>query len=375
MIPLPKRSISPAFAPMLMMALMLSGAAATLAQEVPVVLALDSSRSLSAAESHATVGLAKELLAGLPAGERRASWFSTTTCAGSPARARRGRRGARRPRPDRPLHGLERRPDRRRARPGERRCAGAPLGRARRELGDHSGGRRPPRQRTRRAPGDGRRRPCRRADAAPSGAADRRPVRWPGRGGRRRESPGGHRDPAQRHCRRSGGEGAQAGLRTASASGHRHRRARQPEPASGRPSASWLLALGAAVAALGIVLGFLLARRRGATPGGESGSSTAAPSRACSGRPPRTLRATERRLESWRRLRDRRHRRSPRSRRHSRSTRSRSRASACAPSSVPRASSRSRSTRLPSSSACRFGLDRAHPGPDRRGRAHGPRTG
>jgi len=44
----------------------------------------------------------------------------------------------------------------------------------------------------------------------------------------------------------------------------------QPEPASGRPAASWLLALGAAVAALGIVLGFLLARRRGATPGGES---------------------------------------------------------------------------------------------------------
>ena len=36
-------------------------------QEAPVVLALDSSRSLSAAESRATATLAKEILAGLPA--------------------------------------------------------------------------------------------------------------------------------------------------------------------------------------------------------------------------------------------------------------------------------------------------------------------
>lgn len=40
--------------------------------------------------------------------------------------------------------------------------------------------------------------------------------------------------------------------------------------ASGWPSARWLLAVGAAVAALGIVLGFLLARRRTASPAPES---------------------------------------------------------------------------------------------------------
>ena len=41
-------------------------------------------------------------------------------------------------------------------------------------------------------------------------------------------------------------------------------------PTSGWPSARWLLAVGAAVAALGIVLGFLLARRRAASPAPES---------------------------------------------------------------------------------------------------------
>lgn len=41
-------------------------------------------------------------------------------------------------------------------------------------------------------------------------------------------------------------------------------------PASGWPSARWLLAVGAAVAAFGIVLGFLLARRRTASPSAES---------------------------------------------------------------------------------------------------------
>jgi hypothetical protein len=41
-------------------------------------------------------------------------------------------------------------------------------------------------------------------------------------------------------------------------------------PASGWPSSRWLLAVGAAVAALGIVLGFLLARRRSASPSAES---------------------------------------------------------------------------------------------------------
>lgn len=41
-------------------------------------------------------------------------------------------------------------------------------------------------------------------------------------------------------------------------------------PASGWPSSRWLLAVGAAVAAFGIVLGFLLARRRSASPSAES---------------------------------------------------------------------------------------------------------
>ncbi len=41
-------------------------------------------------------------------------------------------------------------------------------------------------------------------------------------------------------------------------------------PASGWPSARWLLPVGAAVAAFGIVLGFLLARRRTASPAQES---------------------------------------------------------------------------------------------------------
>ena len=75
MIRFPKRYRSPALAPlapmlMLTMALRLGGAAAGMAQEVPVVLALDSSRSLSAAESRAAAGLAKEVLAGLPADAR-----------------------------------------------------------------------------------------------------------------------------------------------------------------------------------------------------------------------------------------------------------------------------------------------------------------
>jgi hypothetical protein len=46
--------------------------------------------------------------------------------------------------------------------------------------------------------------------------------------------------------------------------------AARPAPASGRPSPGWLLAVGAAVAALGIVLGFALARRRSAKPDREA---------------------------------------------------------------------------------------------------------
>lgn len=45
--------------------------------------------------------------------------------------------------------------------------------------------------------------------------------------------------------------------------------AARPAPDSGWPSASWLLAVGAALAALGIVLGFALARRRGSKADGE----------------------------------------------------------------------------------------------------------
>ncbi|MBP9145844.1 MAG: FHA domain-containing protein [Thermoanaerobaculia bacterium] len=71
MIPFAKRYRSPALTRrvpirMLTMALALIGATAGMAQEVPVVLALDSSRSLSAAESRATSDFAKVLLAGLP---------------------------------------------------------------------------------------------------------------------------------------------------------------------------------------------------------------------------------------------------------------------------------------------------------------------
>lgn len=70
MIPFFRLGRSTAPAPMLMLvaALKLGGAAAGVAQEVPVVLALDASRSLSSVESRATASLAKAVLAGLPAG-------------------------------------------------------------------------------------------------------------------------------------------------------------------------------------------------------------------------------------------------------------------------------------------------------------------
>jgi len=51
----------------LALALLAAGASGALAQETPIVFALDASRSLSAAESRAAADLAKELLAGTAA--------------------------------------------------------------------------------------------------------------------------------------------------------------------------------------------------------------------------------------------------------------------------------------------------------------------
>jgi len=50
-----------------------------------------------------------------------------------------------------------------------------------------------------------------------------------------------------------------------------------PQPASGWPPARWLLPVGAAVAAFGIVLGFLLARRRAAESAGGAASASPEP--------------------------------------------------------------------------------------------------
>lgn len=62
---------------------------------------------------------------------------------------------------------------------------------------------------------------------------------------------------------------AMAGATVADSGGTTAPAARTAAPVSGWPSARWLLPVGAAVAAFGIVLGFLLARRRSASPAQE----------------------------------------------------------------------------------------------------------
>jgi hypothetical protein len=272
MIPFSKRYRSSALvppAPMLMMALWLGGAAAGVAQEVPVVLALDSSRSLSTAESRATADLAKEILTALPAGatagvlvfDDEVRWLARPG-AGGGAQALDALTPAGRftVLNDGLIEGVRALGN------------GGVLVLLSDGLDENSATTLEDAARLASERGV-------RLVTVGAGRADERTLR------RLALLTGG-----QYAGRVGAADGAKllAGIQTLRSDIAADLAARapkpepapvlpptattatpQPVPASGKPAASWLLALGAAVAALGIVLGFLLARRRGGAPGGE----------------------------------------------------------------------------------------------------------
>ena len=147
----------------------------------------------------------------------------------------------------------------------------------RRELGHDSRGRRAAGERSRRPAGDGRRRPGRREDTSPVGAAHRRSLRRPDRNAGRRDPGAGDRGPAPRGRGRPGRRTPAAPAQPSGASSpcrrrklplrrpHRARRShprRPPQAGCCRSARPWRRC--------GIVVGFLLARRRTGSPAHNS---------------------------------------------------------------------------------------------------------